>query len=169
MTGRFRKPAAPLLALLFLLLCAVSPVWAQPVARPTGVLTGKVVTADGAPVPGAEVRVTELRRRALSGEDGSFRFEALPPGDYLLEASSPRLGAAVDRVRVIAGETAEVTLALDLAVHQEEILVTASPDARSQSEIAQPTSVLAGEELMLQMQPTLGETLNQEPGVTSTF
>ncbi|HJX27117.1 MAG TPA: TonB-dependent receptor, partial [Thermoanaerobaculia bacterium] len=127
------------------------------------------VTADGTAVPGAEVRVTELRRRAVSGEDGSFRFEALPPGDYLLEATSPRLGAAVDRVRVTAGEAAEVTLALDLAVHQEEILVTASPDARSQSEVAQPTSVLAGEELMLQMQPTLGETLNQEPGVTSTF
>jgi iron complex outermembrane receptor protein len=169
MNGWFRKPAASLPALIFLLLCAVSPVWAQPAVRPTGVLTGKVVTADGAPVSGAEVRVTELRRRTTSGEDGSFRFEALPPGDYLLEATDPRLGAAVDRVRVTAGETAEVTLALDLAVHQEEILVTASPDARSQSEVAQPTSVLAGEELMLQMQPTLGETLNQEPGVTSTF
>lgn len=169
MTARLRKAAAPLLALLFLALCALPPVWAQAAARPLGVLAGKVVTADGAPVPGAEVRVTELRRRTVSGEDGSFRFEALPPGDYLLEATSPRLGAAVDRVRVIAGETAEVALALDLAVHQEEILVTASPDARSQSEVAQPTSVLAGEELMLQMQPTLGETLNQEPGVTSTF
>lgn len=169
MTGWFRKPAAPLLALLFLLLSAVPPVWGQAAARPTGVLTGKVVTADGVAVPGAEVRVTELRRRAVTGEDGSFRFEALPPGDYLLEATSPRLGAAVDRVRVTAGGTAEITLALDLAVHQEEILVTASPDARSQSEVAQPTSVLAGEELMLQMQPTLGETLNQEPGVTSTF
>ena len=62
-----------------------------------------------------------------------------------------------------------MTLTLDLTRHQEEILVTASPDARSQREIAQPTSVLAGEELMLQMQPTLGETLNRQPGVTSTF
>lgn len=169
MTARLRKAAAPLLALLFFSLCALPPVWAQAAARPLGVLAGKVVTADGAPVSGAEVRITELRRRTVSGEDGSFRFEALPSGDYLLEATSPRLGAAVDRVRVTAGETAEVTLALDLAVHREEILVTASPDARSQSEVAQPTSVLAGEELMLQMQPTLGETLNQEPGVTSTF
>lgn len=48
-------------------------------------------------------------------------------------------------------------------------MVTASPEPRLQSEIAQPTSVLAGEELRLSIQPTLGETLNRLPGVTSTF
>jgi iron complex outermembrane receptor protein len=161
--------AAVLPLVLFVFILSPLAARAQTVPPVAGTIAGRVVAADGAPVPGAEVRVAELRRRTTSGEDGSFRFEALPPGNYLLEASSPRLGAAVERVRVAPESAVDVTLTLDLAVHQEEILVTASPDARSQNEIAQPTSVLSGEELMLEMQPTLGETLNQQPGVTSTF
>lgn len=160
------KAAALLLALFVL---AASAAQAQTAPPAAGAVAGRIVTTDGTSVAGAEVRIAGLRRRTISGEDGSFRFDGLPPGDYLLEASSPRLGATNDRIQVAPGATAEVTLTLDLARHQEEIVVTASPDARSQREIAQPTSVLAGEELMLKMQPTLGETLNRQPGVTSTF
>jgi iron complex outermembrane recepter protein len=161
--------AAVLPLVLFVFVLSPLAAEAQTATPAAGSIAGRVVAADGTPVPGAEVRVAELRRRTTSGEDGSFRFEALPAGNYLLEASSPRLGTAVQRVRVVPEVALEVTLTLDLAVHQEEILVTASPDARSQDEIAQPTSVLSGEELMLEMQPTLGETLSQQPGVTSTF
>jgi iron complex outermembrane recepter protein len=142
---------------------------AQTAVPAAGTIAGRVVSADGTPVAGAEVRVAGIRRRATSGEDGSFRFDSLPPGDYLLEASSSRLGTAVDRIRVAAGAVTDATLILDLAQHQEEIVVTASPDARGQGEIAQPTSVLTGDELMAEMQPTLGETLSHQPGVTSTF
>ncbi len=159
------KAALPLALLVFSVLAAQ----AQTAAPAAGAIAGRVVTADGTPVAGVEVRIAGLRRRTVSGEDGAFRFEGLPPGDYLLEASSPRLGTTVDQIRVAPGAAADVTLTLDLARHQEEIVVTASPDARSQGDIAQPTSVLAGEELMMQMQPTLGETLSRQPGVTSTF
>lgn len=166
MMRRVWKTAALPLALFFFAAWAAQ---AQTTPPAGGSITGRVVTTDGAPVAAAEVRIAGLRRQTTSGEDGSFRFEGLPPGDYLLEASSPLQGTTIDRVQVAPGATAEVTLTLDLTRHQEEILVTASPDARSQREIAQPTSVVEGEELMLQMQPTLGETLNQQPGVTSTF
>ena len=140
---------------------------AQPAAG--GTLAGKVTTLDGQPVADAEVRIIELNRRATVDGEGNFRFENVPAGSYLLQATSRRLGSAVDRVRVAAGGTAEMTLALDLAVHREEILVTASPDARSNYEIAQPTSVLSEEELQERLQPTLGETLSAVPGVSSTF
>ncbi len=133
-----------------------------------GGIAGKVTTLDGQPVADAEVRIIELNRRASVDGEGKFRFENVPAGSYLLEASSRRLGNSVQRVRVAAGATAETTLALDLAVHRDEILVTASPDARSRYEIAQPTSVLSEEELRERLQPTLGETLNNEPGVSST-
>ena len=161
-----RGVAAPLFLLVVLTGLAL-PAWPQTPAA--GMITGRVMTAEGQPVAGAEVLLAELRRRTAAGEDGSFRFDAVPPGDYLLEASSERLGSSVQRVSVTAGGTADATLTLDLLFHRDEIVVTASPDARSRYELAQPTSVLAEEELARRLQPTLGETLNREPGVSSTF
>jgi iron complex outermembrane receptor protein len=160
-------PAAVLpLSVLFLLILLSRPSAAAPA---TGSLAGKVTTVSGGPVPGAEVHLPDARRNAVTSADGTFRFEGLPPGDYLIEATEPRLGAAVQRVTVKAGGTAEVTLGLDLTVHREEIVVTASPDARSQGEVSVSTTVLDSRALQQQLAPTLGETLNQEPGISSTF
>jgi iron complex outermembrane recepter protein len=51
----------------------------------------------------------------------------------------------------------------------QNVLVTAHPYARSQTEIAQPTSVLAGRQLALRQTASLGELLAGEPGVSSTW
>lgn len=50
-----------------------------------------------------------------------------------------------------------------------DYVVTASPLARAWDEVAQPTTVLAGRQLALRLQPTIGETLAQEPGISSTY
>jgi iron complex outermembrane recepter protein len=164
----FTRAARVLLMLIFCLGIPDLPVQAQSAAG-TGSIAGKVTTPEGAAIADAEVRLVELRRQVEAGPDGSFRFDGVPAGTYLLEATSSRAGAAVERVVVPAGGTAEIALALDLTVHREEIVVTASPELRSTYEIAQPTSVLSGEDLQRQIQPTLGETLSREPGVNSTF
>ena len=53
--------------------------------------------------------------------------------------------------------------------HQlEQIIVTASPLGRSVEEIAQPTAILAGEELRKKVTASIGETLSAEPGVNAT-
>lgn len=169
----FRRVAKPLL-LLLLVRGAALPARAQ---APNdggidgiGAIAGRVTSAEGEPVAGATVLLAELRRRATTDETGAFRFDAVPPGEYLLEASNDQIGSTVEHVTVTAGgAAAEVAMILDLLVHRDEIVVTASPDARSRYEIAQPTGVLNEEELARRLQPTLGETLSQEPGVTSTF
>jgi hypothetical protein len=50
---------------------------------------------------------------ALTGTDGKFRFEGVPPGEYDLDVAHPagRLGAS-RRVMVAAGRTTAVELAL---------------------------------------------------------
>jgi len=50
----------------------------------------------------------------------------------------------------------------------DEVTVTASPLPRTLSELATPASVLTGEDLRLEQQRTLGETLSEQPGVAST-
>ena len=50
-----------------------------------------------------------------------------------------------------------------------EIVVTASPYARTQAELTSATTVLSGDALVLRQQATLGETLAGLPGVSSSY
>jgi iron complex outermembrane receptor protein len=53
--------------------------------------------------------------------------------------------------------------------HLDTFVVSAGPDPKTAFDLAQGTSVLAGEELRRQVQATLGETLASTPGVSSTY
>lgn len=55
------------------------------------------------------------------------------------------------------------------AIVLDDIITTASPLARSQAELNSATGVLGGRELVLARQPSLGETLANEPGMSSTW
>ena len=57
-----------------------------------------------------------------------------------------------------------VDVSLDPELHYSEV-VSVSPEARDQFESYQPTSVLAGQDLFKQLEPTIGATLSAEPGV----
>lgn len=54
------------------------------------------------------------------------------------------------------------------ATKLDEIVITANRFDQTLFQQVQPASVLKGDELQLKLQPTLGETLNNEPGVSST-
>jgi iron complex outermembrane receptor protein len=54
-------------------------------------------------------------------------------------------------------------------VARDEIVVTASPLARSAQETIAGTSVVSGDELERSLENSIGETLRREPGVSSTF
>ena len=97
------KAAALLLAGFFLF---SGPVHAQELAN----LTGRVVNAGGEPAVDAEVRILALGLRVPVGESGQFMASDLPPGEYLLEASSLRFGQSVQRVLIEAGQTVSLIL-----------------------------------------------------------
>ena len=60
------------------------------------------------------------------------------------------------------------TISHDEPVPLEHLVVSASPYARSQSDLAQPTTVVAGRELLLNPASSLGDLLASQPGVSST-
>lgn len=70
---------------------------------------------------------------------------------------------------VASAQTAPADPAPEPQVKLGEFVVTASPLARAVDEIAQPAAVLGGPQLDLAKQLSLGETLAQQPGVTSTY
>ena len=58
----------------------------------------------------------------------------------------------------------------DSAHHDiDEIVVKASPLNRTIEEIAQPTAIIYGTELQQKASTSIGETVSQEPGLSSTF
>lgn len=63
---------------------------------------------------------------------------------------------------------AHATGSHDEPVALEHLVVSASPYARSQSDLAQPTTVVAGRELLLHSAASLGDLLAGQPGVSST-
>lgn len=137
---------------------------APALAEQPAVLLGRILTAAGAPVAGAEIRVAGTSRRTASDAEGRFRFE-LPSGAFALEVESPRAGVRVVAVELAAGEERSLEIRLDATVHRESIVVTASPDARTLDDVAQPVSVLDSEELLVEQRPTIGETLARLPGI----
>lgn len=169
-----------LLSLPFLLLTLLAPtaLLADPPPAPeaapettateTGSLSGRLLTADGQAVTDAEIDLVDLRLHAHVDEDGRFRFPDLPPGRYLLRIESLAGGELTQRVTVASGETTELELTLAVIRHDDEVVVTGAGIARSQLELAQPTTVLSGEELRFRQRATLGETLSQEAGIAST-
>jgi iron complex outermembrane receptor protein len=81
--------------------------------------------------------------------------------NFIVMRSSIRLAAAslcVVSVQVLAQET-----------KVEEVIVTSSALRESPLEVAQPTSVIAGDDLRRQIAASLGETLSKELGVSSTY
>jgi hypothetical protein len=75
----------------------------------TAVASGVVHTADGAPVPGATLRLvnTDTRKSFVSwtDESGKFEFPALPPGHYTVEASQLGFVSASLNIELGGGPT----------------------------------------------------------------
>jgi iron complex outermembrane recepter protein len=168
-SGSASRACAGILLTSFLL--AAAPLAAQPASNlpSPGAIGGVVRTAAGAPVADAAVVLVELHRTAITAADGSFSFPVVPPGRYSLEVASDRAGTAVADVAVAAGESRRVEVTVDVAAHREEIVVSAGAAPRSILEVAQPVSVMSGDELAIRSQASLGETLVEQPGVSSTY
>jgi len=57
----------------------------------------------------------------------------------------------------------------DVPQSVDQIVVTASPLDRTVEQMAQPANVLYGDELAKKQSTSIGETLSQEPGLSSTY
>ena len=129
-------------------------------------LTGRLVNSlSGDPVASAVVVVEGQGKQATSAADGSFTIEGLAPGTYHLIVKAQGYSDKRTEVTVAAAAPATpLTVPVDPEIHFEEVL-SVSPEARSQLDVFQPTSVLAGQELTKQLDISLGETLRNQPGV----
>jgi iron complex outermembrane receptor protein len=126
--------------------------------------TGRLLNAlSGEPIAGATVTLEEVRREVISAADGTFTFADVPPGTYHLAVLAQGYSSRRTEVTVAAG-AAPLDVRVEPELHFEQT-VSVSPDARSQFETFQATSVLSGQELTKQLESSLGATLEDQPGV----
>ena len=125
-----------------------------------------MVDKDQKPVQDATVLLVEEKKQTKVNAEGVFIFRDLAEGEYTLQVESNFFGNLLKTVHVTGNH--RITLVFDIAFH-EEFTVTAAPDRKSISDVAQAMSVLNQQDLQEKMAPTIGETLAREPGVSSTY
>ena len=116
----------PVLAMTLLLLSSLA--WAQ--SGTTGAIGGRILDDQGAPLPGAEVRLSSPDQIGgvqvkITNAEGKFRFAALLRGTYAIEASMPGFTPAKkDGLRIFVGETLTVDMVLSVGKIAQEVTVT---------------------------------------------
>ncbi len=115
---------------VFMLIVLAIPVAAQ---ITTATIVGTISDPGGAQVPSASVTArnvdTGLKRTVTSGEDGSYRLEFLPVGNYVLEVT-PTGGfkrAYRDAIVLRVNDTARIDVALEVGTVDEQVTVTTAP------------------------------------------
>ena len=109
---------------LLCLFATAASVFGQATAR----LTGNVLDATGAAVPGVAISVlnvqTGTERRLVSSETGDYSFPSLAPGDYTVTVSKPGFRQVKrEGIRLEVNQTARVDFTLDLGAVSETVEV----------------------------------------------
>lgn len=94
---------------IFLMLALDSPVLQQ---EETGTLMGQVTDSANAPIEGATVTLTELKRKATTDYRGYYMFNGLPAGEFSLSVRRIGYTPLDDTVTVIADTTVTRNLKL---------------------------------------------------------
>ena len=135
----------------------------------TGVITGKVIDAQGGPLPGVTVTATGDRgaKSAITDTDGSYRFALLIPGDYLVKAELDGFTAAEGAASVSAGQKADVQLTMSMGV-TDTITVTSEAPMVDKFNVTAGSTVSSevGQEISGSTRTYYG-VINTLPGVTS--
>jgi len=105
-------------------------------------------------------------RDVSTGSDGAFLFEALRPGEYVLQVNRAGYRAQLLDVDIPEGEERDIILYLQPRTYRTEtVVVTGSHQHSHLEEVDELGSVLRGRELERELGLTLAATLKNETGV----
>lgn len=125
-----------------------------------GLLTGQTSTSisihvtdpQGRSVANATIslqaRDNSAQLTAATGADGTWRFDAIAPGDYLVSAEARGFAAAAAQpIRIEAGAQKEIELRLALAGVRTEAVVTAAGTPQTVDEVSKDVSTVDAVEM----------------------
>ncbi|MEO7086945.1 MAG: TonB-dependent receptor [Gemmatimonadaceae bacterium] len=127
---------------------------------------GGTVRGDGEPIVGATVRLLELDRIIHTGASGRYVFLDVPKGEYRVFVAAPGYASVTKPVSVANTQS---TVAFDLtpsAIPLKEMVVSASPVARTTNEQYQSTASKNQTDLLNSPGSSFAEKISDLPGVT---
>ena len=132
----------------------------------TGGIQGTVTMKEtGTALHGANVLVVELGRSTLTGDDGAYEFERIPPGRYhVISHLDSVFTEAAQVVEVRADNTATADFSLGLVQQRYEITVTASERAETTFESFNSVKSYDAFDLAESANVSLGEALDHKVG-----
>ena len=151
-------------------LVAIAGALALALAHPAAAdsLAGRILDPQQRVVPDAEIRLFDRAsgqvREAVSRPDGSYAFDDIPAGDYVLEArgaAGALSGATV--IRVDGPSSSDLTLGVTGVT--AEVVVTASSTPLTVQETAKAVDVIDAEELALRNEMSVAEAVRTLPGI----
>ena len=106
----------------------------------TGRLTGQITDNQNKALPGVTVTISSDKlisgtQTAVTGADGNFAFNLLPPGMYNISTSLPGFTPAELQARVNLSRTTEVRIQMVLSEFAEEIQVVAEAPVVDTSQV----------------------------------
>ena len=116
-------------ALVGFVAIAAGSALAQEAGSTTGNINGKVSDSSGAVMPGVTVTISSPSmqgvRTTVTGDDGAYRFPAIPPGEYKITYELSGFSTVVrEGIRVGLGFTATVNTELKVASLSETVTVS---------------------------------------------
>src|SRR5438094_3105330 len=116
-------------AWLALFVLTAGTAFSQTVSETTGAINGRVVDATGAVLPGVTVTISSQAmqgiRTAVTADDGTYRFPAVPPGEYKIQYELSGFSTiSREGIRVGLGFTATVNAELKVASLTETVTVS---------------------------------------------
>lgn len=134
-------------------------------SAPTVTVRGTVrIEPSGKAARNAVVTITELKKAALTDENGAYEFTAVPAGRYQLIAHLDRVPDVVKAVEVTGGNQT-VDFQLTLAPVSEQVTVTATGSAEAVNSSYQSVVSVGALELSQKNPISIGEALEYQPGV----
>ncbi|HEU4769281.1 MAG TPA: TonB-dependent receptor [Pyrinomonadaceae bacterium] len=159
------------LGFLFIVFCWAATAFAQ---GGTGQLSGNVVDANGAVVPGATIKLTSginaQEREVVTNDAGAFVFTLLPAGTYKLEVTASGFRTVVvDEVTVNVTQTTTLPVRLDAATVSGMVTVRAEPPL-VQQETSQVGRTISEQTIRQLPLPTRNfqQLLTLSPGTSSS-
>ena len=136
----------------------------------TTTITGHVKDPQGASLPGATVtlygRERTFRLTTITDSMGTYRFEKLAPGEYLIEAEAEGFASAsARRIVVERGQAATIDIPLELSGVRSTVVVTASDTPQSVDEVSKAVTVVDQQEIDERDESAIAESLRTVPGL----
>jgi iron complex outermembrane receptor protein len=136
-------------------------------AQGVGRVAGRVQDLAGNPLADVSITVRGVPELdARTDDDGGFVLAPVPDGEYVITATLEGFAPSTRRVRVVNGQTADVSLTLSIQILEQVIVTADRTGERDLQTVPLALSVVSGEQLERREAHSVADLAGLVPSVT---